>query len=454
MSGPKISVSSLTGWAKRVVEGQIQCERRGLHCAEQIRSLLAECSGMGSELDKALATLELWQRRCGGAEKQIEEVRTLQRSMDQEIQKIRREYDRNIPRISSKYVISEEALKQKKRELEKLNGIRNKAQVLRDRLDQAAGAGRNRQKKVYQTIAGYLAEGADISAGGGFDAAAGKGPGAPAGNSPGTPVGNGSGTFAGNSPGTPVGNGSGTLAGNAPGVYSGKDIFDISEDIGSVLSFDLEDVPEENTSVKETAGSKETTEFENQKNRNEEAFREKNQAAIREKNEAAFRESYIRSSQAYIADCVDEVMRDMGYDLIGRRQERRKSGRPFRNELYQFGEGTAVNITYSPEGQISMELGGITREDRRPTAGETEVLTQEMRTFCSEFSEFERRMKAKGIIVGSRIALSPPTADHAAMINIRDYDIGAGRQITEMNVAAKRKKTGRAQGMLRRRISE
>ena len=147
MSGPKISVYSLTGWAKRVVEGQIRCERRSLHCAEQIRSLLAECSGMGSELDKALATLELWQRRCGGEEKQIEEIRTLQRSMDQEIQKIRREYDRNIPRISSKYVISEEALKQKKRELEKLNGIRNKAQVLRDRLDQAAGTGRRRSTR-------------------------------------------------------------------------------------------------------------------------------------------------------------------------------------------------------------------------------------------------------------------------------------------------------------------
>ena len=446
MSGPKISVYSLTGWAKRVVEGQIRCERRSLHCAEQIRSLLTECSGMGSELDKALATLELWQRHCGGAEKQIEEVRTLQRSMDQEIQKIRREYDRNIPRISSKYVISEEALEQKKQELDKLNGIRNRAKALKDRLDQAAGAGRNRQKKIYQTIAGYLAEGADISAGGGSDAADGKGPGTTDGNSPRT--------TAGNNPGAPAGNSPGTPAGNSPGAYVGKDLSCISEDIGSVLSFDLEDVPEENTSVKETAGSKETAEFENQKNRNEEAFREKNQAAVREKNEAAFRESFIRSSQAYIADCVDEVMQDMGYDLIGRRQARRKNGRPFRNELYRFGEGTAVNITYSPEGQISMELGGITREDRRPTADETAVLTQEMRTFCSEFSEFERRMKEKGIIVGRRIALSPPTADHAAMINIRDYDTGAGRQVTEMNAAAKRKKTGMAQGMIRRRISE
>ena len=430
MSGPKISVYSLTGWAKRVVEGQIRCERRSLHCAEQIRSLLAECSGMGSELDKALATLELWQRRCGGEEKKIEEIRTLQRSMDQEIQKIRREYDRNIPRISSKYVISEDALEQKKQELDKLNGIRNRAKALKDRLDQAAGAGRNRQKKVYQTITDYLAEGADISAGGGSDAADG--------NNPGTPAGNGLGTTDGNSPRT--------TAGNSPGTPVGKNLSCISEDIGSVLSFDLADVSGGNNGFEENTGIKENIGSENQKNRNE--------ATVREKNEAAFRESYIRSSQAYIADCVDEVMQDMGYDLIGRWQERRKNGRPFRNELYQFGEGTAVNITYSPEGQISMELGGITREDRRPTADETEVLTQEMRTFCSEFSEFERRMKEKGIIVGSRIALSPPTADHAAMINIRDYDTGAGRQITEMNAAAKRKKTGRAQGMIRRRISE
>ena len=143
-------------------------------------------------------------------------------------------------------------------------------------------------------------------------------------------------------------------------------------------------------------------------------------------------------------------MKDMGYDLIGRREVRKKSGKQFKNELYQFGEGTAVNITYSPEGQISMELGGIAREDRIPTEEETTVLTQDMETFCGEFSEFEKRMKAKGVIVGNRIALMPPTADYAAIINVSDYEVETGKQITEMNVATKRKKAATAQQVLRR----
>ena len=88
MSGPKISVYSLTGWARKVVDGQIQCEQRGLVCGEQIKSLLSACSGMGRELDKSRAMLELLQKRAGGQEGIIEEVKSVQKSMDQEIQRI------------------------------------------------------------------------------------------------------------------------------------------------------------------------------------------------------------------------------------------------------------------------------------------------------------------------------------------------------------------------------
>ena len=157
-----------------------------------------------------------------------------------------------------------------------------------------------------------------------------------------------------------------------------------------------------------------------------------------------------QKEQAYIADCVDEVMHDMGYDLIGYRQVRKKSGKQFKNELYRFGEGTAINITYSPEGQISMELGGIAREDRIPTAEETDVLTQDMESFCGEFAEFEKRMREKGVIVGNRIALMPPTTDYAAIINVSDYEMESGKQVTEMNVTQKRKKGTGAKQVFRR----
>lgn len=477
MSGPKISVYDLTGWARRVVVGQMQCEQQGLLCGEQIKQLLAGCSGMDRELDKALAMLGVLQRKYGGQEEAIHEIQALQQSMDQEIKRIQNEFSRNIPHVSPKYVISEEALNQKRRELEKLIAIKNQAQALKEKLDKAAKAGKeagkNKQKKTHQVIADYLNSG----------------------------------------------------EGESPGALEGRDLTtlasSIAEDISGVFSFDTFDTPEEDHSFEDRKKaicnelmkllkldlSKElVSEIRNAISnldgitqeerlstfdsitvkkifRDLEAYQlecERKEAELQEallryqmlcdmagrteereltfSDEAALDEAIAelekivvkQKEQAYIADCVDEVMQDMGYDLIGHRQVRKKSGKQFKNELYQFGEGTAVNITYSPEGQISMELGGIAREDRIPTAEETDVLTRDMESFCGGFTEFERRMKEKGVIVGNRIALMPPTADYAAIINVSDYEMESGKQVTEMNVTQKRKKGTGAQQVLRR----
>jgi len=477
MSGPKISVYDLTGWARRVVVGQMQCEQQGLLCGEQIKQLLAGCSGMDRELDKALAMLGVLQRKYGGQEEAIHEIKALQQSMDQEIKRIQNEFSRNIPHVSPKYVISEEALNQKRRELEKLIAIKNQAQALKEKLDKAAKAGKeagkNEQKKTHQVIADYLNSG----------------------------------------------------KGETPGALEGRDLStlasSIAEDISGVFSFDTFDTPEEDHSFEDRKKairnelmellkldlSKElASEIRNAISNLDgitqaerlstfdsitvkKIFRDLEAYQLEcERKEAEFQEALLRyqmlcdmagrteereltfsdeaaldeaiaelekivvkqKEQAYIADCVDEVMQDMGYDLIGHRQVRKKSGKQFKNELYQFGEGTAVNITYSPEGQISMELGGIAREDRIPTAEETDVLTHDMESFCGEFAEFERRMKEKGVIVGNRIALMPPTADYAAIINISDYEMESGKQVTEMNVTQKRKKGTGAQQVLRR----
>ncbi len=477
MSGPKISVYDLTGWARSVVTQQIQCEQQGLLCGEQIKGILAGCSGMDKELDKALAMLGTLQRKYGGREETIREIQSLQRSMNTEIKRIQSEFSRNITHVSPKYVISEEALNQKKRELENLVAIKNRAQALKEKLDKVAKAGKeagkNEQKKTHQVIADYLNSG----------------------------------------------------DGEKTGALEGRDLSTlasgIAENISGIFSFDTFDVPEEDHNFEERrkAIRQELTELLKldlsreliNEIRNairnldgitqaerlstfdsitvKRIFRDMEAYQLEcERKEAEFREALLRyqmlcdmagrleerditfsdeealeeaitemekivvkqKEQAYIADCVDEVMQDMGYDLIGHRQVRKKSGKQFKNELYRFGEGTAVNITYSPEGQISMEMGGIDREDRIPTAEETDVLTHDMESFCGEFAEFERRMKEKGVIVGNRIALMPPTADYAAIINVSDYEMESGKQATEMKVTQKRKKGTGAQQVLRK----
>ena len=531
MSGPKISIYSLDERSRNIVLGQMQCDREGRVCVEQIKALLSACSDMGSELDKSLGMLEFLQKKSGGQEDIIEEVKSLQKNWAKELKSIQREFEHNIPNFSHKYVVSEKVLEKKKRERKKIAEIRDKAQTLKDKLEKVSKAGKGVQRGVQRKIVEYLTDGED-------DRAHGQ-----EGNRRG---------------GLDTGLGG---DGDRSHVRKGKNLSawkaDIAADLGGVFSFD--DIGEGpggtdfDSTFKGTAGvgfdgtvgmgidgtvgtgidGTIDMSFDDRKKavRDEltgllkpelpQELRNAVLLAVRrldnisqmanltnfesitvkkifrdmeawqmeyERKEAEFAEAVIRyqvlcdmadradergrkfadkdeaeaavseleaiivrqKEQSYIADCVDEVMADMGYDLIGRREVRKKSGRQFKNELYQFGEGTAVNITYSSEGQISMELGGLAREDRIPNEEETAALTQEMEKFCGEFSEFEKRMKAKGVIVGNRIALMPPTAEHAAIINVNDYEVEAGKQITEMNAGTKRKKTTAGRKMHRR----
>lgn len=127
--------------------------------------------------------------------------------------------------------------------------------------------------------------------------------------------------------------------------------------------------------------------------------------------------------QAYISDCLDEVMEEMGYTVIASREVTKKNGKRFRNELYTYGEGTAVNVTYSSDGKIAMELGGIDATDRLPDSHETTVLCESMENFCEDFKEIEKRLLAKGIVLADRISLLPPSAEYAQIINTTDYNM-------------------------------
>lgn len=127
--------------------------------------------------------------------------------------------------------------------------------------------------------------------------------------------------------------------------------------------------------------------------------------------------------QAYISDCLDEVMEEMGYSVIGSRETTKKSGKHLRSELYTYGEGTAVNVTYSSDGRIAMELGGIDTSDRLPDDRETAVLCESMERFCDDFKEIERRLLARGVVLADRISMLPPSAEYAQIISTSDYEM-------------------------------
>ena len=128
---------------------------------------------------------------------------------------------------------------------------------------------------------------------------------------------------------------------------------------------------------------------------------------------------------AYISECMDEVMREMGYAVLGSREVTKRNGRSFHSDLYSYGEGTAVNVTCSSDGRIAMELGGMDTEDRGPTAQETAALCDSMTAFCDDFKEIERRLAKRGVVLADRVSLLPPDAAYAQIINTSDYDMKA-----------------------------
>ena len=145
-----------------------------------------------------------------------------------------------------------------------------------------------------------------------------------------------------------------------------------------------------------------------------------------------------QEEQAYISRCVDEAMQEMGYAVVGSREVVRRSGKRFRNELYLFDEGTAVNVTYSSDGQITMELGGIGNDDRLPTETESASLASDMRTFCDDYHEIEQRLLKKGIVT-KKISVLPPDAQYAQIINVSDYNLSV--PVSEYEAKETRKRT-------------
>lgn len=148
-----------------------------------------------------------------------------------------------------------------------------------------------------------------------------------------------------------------------------------------------------------------------------------------------------QEEQRYISQCIDDIMTELGYDLIGERSVTKKSGKRFRNELYHFGNGTAVNVTYSSGGQITMELGALDSSDRAPTRSECDRLCADMEQFCEEYAKVERRLEEKGVI-SRHIQLLPPLAEYAQIINTEDYrmsgEVGSPRRNTETQIKTRK----------------
>lgn len=138
----------------------------------------------------------------------------------------------------------------------------------------------------------------------------------------------------------------------------------------------------------------------------------------------------LRSAeQEYISSTIDEVMKEMGYDVIGHRQVKKRTGKTFSSKLLNYADGTVINVTESSDGQITMEIGGVDDSDREPDENERIALQKNMESFCEDFKNIEQKLADRGVLLDTRLSMAPPDEVYAQIINYTDYTIGDSQSI-------------------------
>ncbi len=442
MSGPKISVYELSGWARANVNSQMRCEQQSISCANQIEAGISYLLGCKGTIETLLSQLRLLSDRCevdGSCILLLQETLSM---VETETTELLCDLQANRPRVSEKYQISEEALDEKKKLLEKVKRIKQRVEALQKTIDgtihQASGVVERLENVAQDSIAEDIASSVylDFSAPEEVD---------------------------------PLEEGKRELESKLNMMLGDQEcptsitneIHSAIQSLQRIVSIDylrtfssvtikaLEQkydllkvqIKEEKMLRKELVTRYEVLCHLANIQSDIDSIGSASIENIEKEIERIELLAVKQREQEYISDCVEEVLAEMGYELLGSREVKKKSGKKFRNELYSFDEGTAVNVTFSSDGQIAMELGGIAREDRLPSEAEVKELTADMETFCGEFAEIERRLKEKGVVIGTRVALSPPSAEYAAIINVNDYQISTDKQITEMATRKKKKRS-------------
>lgn len=144
-------------------------------------------------------------------------------------------------------------------------------------------------------------------------------------------------------------------------------------------------------------------------------------AALREAVAEADRAAAFAAEQAYIRQCIDTVMQQMGYAVLASRERTKRNGKTVHNLLVQFEADTALCVTQTDDGRITMEIGGLDDTDRQPDDAESMRLCAQMESFCDSYTEIERRL-AMGVVT-EHIQLLPPEPAYAQIINCSDYGI-------------------------------
>lgn len=143
---------------------------------------------------------------------------------------------------------------------------------------------------------------------------------------------------------------------------------------------------------------------------------------------------------------LNEVMEEMGYQVLGTKDIAKKSGDKVHNTVFSYGEGSGIHVVDNGE-RITMEIVGLDDADRDISQEEKEYLEEEQVHFCDSFYEIEKELEKRGVVLKQRVRMLPPSQEYAAIMSMDSYTMtehkSKAKSLSKVDKKAKRKQQGK-----------
>ncbi|WP_139488213.1 hypothetical protein [Brevibacillus dissolubilis] len=128
-----------------------------------------------------------------------------------------------------------------------------------------------------------------------------------------------------------------------------------------------------------------------------------------------------KEEQEYIAETVNEVMRELGYEIIATDTIQTPKRNVLHN-MYGLADNTAVNVMTSDNGSILFEVTGYSDEPRELTSRDKLQIKESMELFCTNYSAVREKLMEKGIVIANE-NLAPPDEKYARIVDTRNKTV-------------------------------
>ena len=123
--------------------------------------------------------------------------------------------------------------------------------------------------------------------------------------------------------------------------------------------------------------------------------------------------------QEEIAKSIDKVMKEMGYEIIGEKHSMSTS----RSKLFLFDDYAGLEFTQQKNGNIRIQVVGLSDEDKTPVETEVDELYKQQVAFCKEYDSIIEALKKEGVVIKpGTVIRCPPDRAFCEFVDVTEYN--------------------------------